>query len=285
VYNQEDMGIVLTGTEASLSNWWVRNLMVEGNRIYTTGDDGIVLGFQGTNQEDNVQVLNNSVHYPTGMGIHYHAGHDGVSNVSVSGNSIHDAGESGIVFEIDDESNPATAETVTIANNMVIGSGDHGIWYKFSTSNDANVQRSLMITNNICRDNGSTATEYGIYVIHRGTLQNFQLTSNILESNSGEGFRLYTGVSGEYDGGEGAAGVGGGPTTEGDINSMNVTGNTARNNDTSGGTLHDVTSGGTNLGSIGGVVTSNVHSYVSISGRWTDLVSATGTTGSNNVQA
>ena len=238
------------------------------NQISDATKDGIYYNLNDIDTVKAISFSNNQCYENDDNGIHISPPYgDGTniknaSDVMLTGNICEENGDHGIYYESHDVAKRHTTRLLTVSNNMSNNNGKSGIFVYFSSS--SGFLNDLSITGNTCYDNGSAARDCGIYVVNTGlTSKNFILSNNILSSNYDVGFRIYTGVADQEDGGGAEIGA-----VAGSLESITWIGNMARNNATGAG-VEDVSSGGTSWPPTYGVNVGNVDSG-STSGQWVD---------------
>jgi hypothetical protein len=152
-------------------------ITVDGNILWdnrTGGDDGIILGQDGTNDPTDIVITNNTVGYAGNFGI------DATSRCVVDGNYVYKAGAYGIVAVIDLGGTHADA---IISNNLVIDPmNDGNVGYSggivaYSLVAGAQI-KNLKITGNTVKSSNSLCAN-GVHLVSgNATFTDVEVTGN-----------------------------------------------------------------------------------------------------------
>lgn len=240
-------GILIDASECDL----LAEVSVCNNQVYDAGDDGISISAAETASSDTrrLQICDNQITSPTGVGIHLHA------------------------TEVTENFN---FREITIARNQIFDGADHGIRVHHSPDSAAATCNQLQIFENVVNDCGTVGRDFtfivsnhwGLSLVLRGTTSHLTVTNNVLTNNAGPGFFLTLGVTDQDEWGAPSAG-----SREGTLESPLLSHNTARDNDTARtgfgpATRKDVVTAGTNWAPTNGINSLNIDSGEAPTGTW-----------------
>lgn len=265
-------GIYVDIADAGVTiNGGVYQHICQNNQIVDATSDGIYYDFSGLDFIDAVTISNNQCISNGYCGIYINPGFGdtvGVSNnysINIINNTCNENGIHGIQFDGEDITRNHSIYAMSVLGNITRDNNGSGIYIHHSGDTVASLMRDLNIANNTCYSNGASTRNCGLYLVLRGATENVSICNNMLVNNYDVGFRIYTGVADQEDGGGALVGA-----EAGTVSSIIWQGNTARDNATGSGT-EDISSGGTNWPPANdGVNVHNIDSSSGGGGAWTN---------------
>jgi len=252
---------------------------ISNNSIWDCGGSGILLDLSETASPDGIHVNGNNIWSCGDHGIYISPSTTATGQLrglSITGNSCSDNTNHGIFIDGVNTATQFSVRGMSVCSNVCTSNGEDGIRWRHSTSSaSVNAQMTgILFNDNNCYGNG----EYGMYLIMRGRVMELSVCNNTLNVNS-NGFRIYTGVAGEQDGGGSLVSTIAGTIPGGVI----INGNIARDNATED-VNNSIDGGqrGTNWPPAQGVMVGNIDSD-SGDDQWPDLHDNTWTNSANNL--
>jgi len=193
----DGVGILWDGGTSTTTPETIR---VCDNTIWDCTDDGIFIDLSVSGTVNGVQVNGNNVAGCGGAGIHVEystlagltsRGFQLVGN-NVSSNTSHGIQVEGLNPTVD-----FSIAGLLINSNTAILNGASGIFVRHHGGSSAADVRAMVLNGNTSYSNSG----YGIYLILRGDIEELTISNNSMTFNSSGGFRIYTGVAAEQDGG------------------------------------------------------------------------------------
>ena len=205
-----------------------RRVIVDGNKINSTGNHGIFVNGTTTGATRTVSLINNTITEAANSGISVPAitvpTDAGSQEVLINGNQCIDNAENGILIQAkiaDVSGNICSRNGTTISHQGIVANGEEIT----ITGNNCSVNAGVGIDlgdANTCTVTGNTVTSNGIIGIEVNSCKDVVVSSNILKSNYSN---ASSGVSDELKAG---IVVHKGPSFSGNAENVNIANNTVR---------------------------------------------------------